>query len=394
MPTPLSGPGLGLPIAQNLYPTELQNAPYDFSTNEVVLYPGQQIPVPAGNWYINLGLYNVIQFLDPVTGVWRHGSGTSLHRGAFSVKSDGFNVRVANMTACPVSGIVTNVGVGGYKQGSTAITATGGTSTWAPIIDGNIVSISVTNAGAGYGVPPIVYIPAPPPAANNPNGVGGIPAVAWATIASGTVSTISLTNQGAGYAVAPVPVILPNPTDPNISTGITAATAVTILNTANGTLAGVLMTNPGAALAGINPGITLSVTGAGTQASASAIVMQTATKVSITTAGVGFGTLSAPIFSVGGVAPTGGIAANPASLGLSWLPRMLQAAATVAGASGSISLQNATIYDGGLFLSPPIAALAFGGTAAAGVGGVSISGPVIALTMGGQYDIVTMQPAP
>ena len=55
MPTPLSGPGVGLPIPQNLYPSELSNAPYDYGTNQLALAPGQQIPLPAGPWYISCG---------------------------------------------------------------------------------------------------------------------------------------------------------------------------------------------------------------------------------------------------------------------------------------------------------------------------------------------------
>ena len=57
MPAPLNGPGLGLFLPQYFYPTEFDNAPYDYSTNRQALAPGQQIPVPAGTWYINLGLY-------------------------------------------------------------------------------------------------------------------------------------------------------------------------------------------------------------------------------------------------------------------------------------------------------------------------------------------------
>ena len=42
MNAPLSGPGLGLPLPANLYPSELNNAPYDFATNKVCLAPGEK----------------------------------------------------------------------------------------------------------------------------------------------------------------------------------------------------------------------------------------------------------------------------------------------------------------------------------------------------------------
>ena len=39
----LSGPGIGLPLPQNLYPSYLQNAPIDTPTNKVALAAGDAI---------------------------------------------------------------------------------------------------------------------------------------------------------------------------------------------------------------------------------------------------------------------------------------------------------------------------------------------------------------
>ena len=58
----ISGPGVNLPYPQNLYPSELQNAPQDPSSNRLALAPGESFVLPAGDWYVNLGLYNVLQF--------------------------------------------------------------------------------------------------------------------------------------------------------------------------------------------------------------------------------------------------------------------------------------------------------------------------------------------
>src|ERR1700752_3224846 len=108
MPNPLSGPGVGLPFPQNLYPSDLYNAPIDASSNRLALAPGDSIVLPAGDWYISPGFYNVIQFLDPVTGIWTTTSSASFNRGLHFVKSDGFNYRVANLTGCIVSASVVN----------------------------------------------------------------------------------------------------------------------------------------------------------------------------------------------------------------------------------------------------------------------------------------------
>jgi len=393
MPAPLSGPGIGLNLPQNLYPTELNAAPYDFSTNKIALAPGEQLPVPAGTWYIQLGLYMVLQYLDPVTGIWSTGSSASYGRGMIYVKSDGFNVRIANLTGCPTGGVITNQG-GSYVQATTSISVTGGGgSLWTPIVGGGLgfSSVVTANAGAGYGVAPIVFIPAPPPANANANGVGGIQATGFCGIASGTVSGFTFTNPGAGYPTAPTPVVLPNPTDPNINVGITAATLSFSIVT-GGLLTGVLCTNNGAPLSNPN-NFTLTVSGAGTNGTIQGIAMQTVTTASVSTgAAAGYGTVSALVTTVGGVPPQGSITNNPDYLRLAWLPRPAQIGLTVTGA-GSLAPQLGSIYDGGLFNTnlAPGAVILLNNTLA-GTGSVNTA--AIALTMGSTTDICTMQPAP
>src|SRR6266446_551228 len=113
MPTPLSGPGLGLQIPQNLYPSELTSAPYDYGTNRVGLPAGTEIPVPAGVWYISLGMYLIAEYFDPVMNVWVWAASGMWNMGApFYVKSDGFNWRIANRLACPVGAVVLAGGTG------------------------------------------------------------------------------------------------------------------------------------------------------------------------------------------------------------------------------------------------------------------------------------------
>lgn len=392
MPAPLSGPGLGLALPQYLYPTELNNSPYDFATNAIALAPGEQLPIPAGTWYIRTGFYLVLQYLDPVTGVWTTGSSASYGRGTQYIKSDGFNARIANLTGCPTGAAVVAQGTN-YVQATTTVTAVGGGgSLWQPIVGGALgfASVVTANAGAGYGVAPIVFIPAPPPASNNANGVGGIQASGYCGIANGTVSGFTFTNPGAGYQTAPTPIVLPNPTDPNISTGITQAALSFSLVTGGG-ITGVLCTNNGAALSNPN-NFTLTVAGAGTGASLTGFAMQTVTSGSVSTgAAAGYGTVSALLSTIGGVPPTGTIS-NPEFNHIAWLPRPAQIALTVTGA-GSIAPQVGTIYDGGLFntnVAPGFILAAQPGLA--GTGTVNALG--FALTMGGTTDICSMQPAP
>lgn len=393
MPSPLSGPGLGLNLPQYLYPTELQNAPPDISTNSVAIAPGEQLPVPAGTWYINLGYYLVLQFLDPVTGTWRTGSSASLGRGLHYVKSDGFNCRIANLTGCPIGAAIV-AGGSSYVQASTTISVTPSTngSTWQPIVGGALgfSSVVTANAGAGYGVPPFVFIAAPPPASNNVNGVGGIQATGYVTIASGTVSGFSFTNPGAGYSTAPTAVVLPNPTDPNINTGITAATLSFSIVT-GGAITGVLCTNNGNPLTNPNSN-TLTVNGAGSAASLSVFAMQTIVKASVTGAGTGYGTTGFGLITYNGTPPTGGVV-NPESIGIAWLPRHAQIGFTISG-PGTVTVQLGTIYDGGLFATNAIPNYGLITSPLATASYTALTAPTIALTMGSATDIATLQPAP
>ena len=386
----ISGPGVGLPYPQNLYPSELYGAPPDAATNKITLAPGDTLPIPAGDWFVNVGQYCVLQFLDPVTNIWSLGPNAAWSGGHQFVVSDGFTVRVANLLGCPVSATVTAPGNGSYVQASTTITATGGTSTWVPIIGGAFAA-SILGYGAGYGVAPEIFIPAPPPASNNVNGVGGVPAQAYAAIASGTVSGVTMTNPGAGYPSGVTVVLIPSATDPNLSTGITNATVYFSLVNA-GSITGVLCTNPGVAITPAN--ITLTVAGAGANGTVTANVLQTVTAGSVSGFGAGYGTVAALLTTVGGVPSTGSITQNAEGLGLSWRPRPAQIGLAVTGATGCLAAQLGTIYDGGMFLcsSAPNYAIITQPVTSGSL--VSLTGATIALTMGSRPDIVTLQPAP
>jgi hypothetical protein len=280
-------------------------------------------------------------------------------------------------------------------QSSTTITAVGSTSTWLPIVGGALALVggTLTSSGAGYGIAPLVMIPPPPPAANNSNGVGGIPASGYCAIASGTVSGFTLTNKGAGYPSAPTAVIVPSPFDPNLATGITAATLAFSL-TNSGAITGVLCTNPGAPLT-TSTAITLTIAGAGTNATLAANIMTTMTGASVTGAGTGYGTLQALLTTVGGAPSVGTISSLPDILRLAWRPRPAQVGLTVlAAANGSLAPQDGAIYDGGLFVTsggvnPNVVILSQPLTATT----QAYVSATFALTFGATNDIVSLQPA-
>jgi hypothetical protein len=392
MPQPLSGPGIGLPINQNLYPSELGNAPYDFGTNKIGLAGGESIVLPAGDWYISLGNYLVLQFLDPIIGIWTNGSTAAWTGGYHFIKSDGFTTRIANLTGCPVGAVVAAYG-SGYVQATTTVAVTGGGgSAWQPIVGGQLTlavgSIVTGQGGAGYGVAPLVLIPPPPPPQSNSNGVGGIPASGYAVIASGTVSAFTFTNPGAGYPTPPVAVVVPSPFDPNLSTGITAAT-ITFSLTGSGSITGVLCTNNGAP---ISPptAITLTISGAGSQATIVPVMMQTIQSATVSGGGTGFGTVSAMLTTVGGSPSLGTITNGPDFNNLAWRPRPAQITLAITG-TGTVATQAGTVIDGGLFEGIPTPVVIAG--AQEGISG-SVVGPTIAFTMGTRADIAVIQQAP
>lgn len=391
MPAPLSGPGVGLPLAQALYPQILNNSPYSVSANEFGLGAGDELPIPAGTWLVGLGSYCILEFLNPLTGQWRQVPSSAWTGNYQYVKSDGFNVRVANRLGCPVGGVVVAPGNGSYVQASTSISVTGGGgSTWAPIIGGQLGGNTVNNVGAGYGVAPIVLIQAPAGPNSNANGVCGIQASAYASIQNGTVNGVTMVNPGAGYSGTTVTaLLLPNPTDPNISTGITTG-SVTFSVIAAGSITGVLCTNPGAPLS-TPANITLTVSGAGANGTVSPIMMQTVTAVSVVGSSTIAGVSGAAVTSQGGAPPQGTFTNSAPYLYLAGRARPLAATLTVGGV-GTIAAQVGTIYDSGVFYGVPTAILNTLNTTQ-GVGSVTGSSTVT-FVMGSRPDIVTLQPGP
>ena len=339
MPQPLSGPGIGLQVPQSLYPSNLTGGNIFTPTNVLSLAPGEALPIPAGRWEIDLGKYGSLQYLDPVTTSWTLlRSGTNNDGTAF-IWSDGFNVRIANLTGC-VAGAIVNVAGSGYTQSTTTITPSLGNSTWQAIVGGAVsTTVSVTTAGSGYGIAPLVFFDAPP----SP----GVQATGIAVLSGTSVSSITVLNQGAGYTTAPNVTILPNPADPNINSSITNATATATL-TGSGTLTAAICTNPGVSVA-----TTMSLTVAGTGGSSATVTplfLQTVTSMSVTTAGGGYGTAT-KLTTMNGYNNTATVAyTNPTFQLQEFVPRQADIPLTItSGAVTSIT----SIVDGGLFITAP-----------------------------------------
>jgi hypothetical protein len=387
----LSGPGVGLPLPQNLYPSYLQNAPLDTPTNKISLAAGDALIVPAGDWLVDAGSYCVVQFLDPVSNTWRAMPSSAWNGGFQFIKSDGFTIRVANLTGCVFNIVPTAYG-SAYVQASTTATVVGPANvTAAPIVGGQLTLVggTLTSVGAGYGMAPLVFIPAPPPPSNNANGIGGIQATAYTGITSGTVSFISFTNPGAGYPSAPIPVIVPNPADPNINVGITSAVAAFSL-VGSGSITGCLVTNNGSPLPDNSlANVSVVLAGAGSSGSLVANVLQTVKVATVVGTGLGYGTGNALIGSAGGSGSAGTVTNGPEVLGLNFRPRPANITLAVVG-SGSVAAQVGSIVDGGLFLSAPVPVVSINPAAT----GISISGATVSFVMGSRPDIITLQPAP
>ena len=361
----ISGPGVGLQLPQNLYPSELFNAPYDFSTNYQTLAGGDALVIPNGAHWVDPGSVGVIQYNDPVTGIWR---GLASARGQPQmIISDGFSWRIANLTGCPVAAIVV-VGGSAYVAGGVSVTPSAGNSTWQALVGGQCSVVTVGAAGSGYGVAPLVLIPAPP----SP----GVAATAYASISAGTVSGVTLNNVGAGYTTAPVAAIVPSPFDPNFNSA-TGAT-VTLGLVSAGSISAVLCTNPGAPLSNLTT-LTLTAAGAvGSGASISAVVMQTVTAA---TTGPSGGFTAAEIVTIGGVPAGVPQWTNPEVEPTTYRPRPANIGLTIS--SGTISAT--TIFDGGLFLGTPTAAVI-------GSGSTLSTSALVTLTMGTAATNVLFQP--
>lgn len=371
----IGGSGVAVPYPQSLYPTELYGAPYDAPTNYVGLPPGAAVYLQPGDFEVSIGEVSFLQYPDPVTGIWRS---FPAFRGQTSrVNSNGFNHRIANLTACPVSAVVANGG-SGFAQGTATVTSNVGGSLWQAIVGGALSVSTITAAGAGYGVTPLLYIGAPP----NP----GVQATGHVVLTGTSVTSVVLDNVGAGYTTAPVALILPSQFDPNYNTtSITPASVTLVLNTATATaITAALPMNNGASLATLSALTLTAAGGAGTGATLTPLVLQAVASASVVAGGGGWGTATTPaaIQTIGGQTTATSAIGNPAVELTKFRPRQALIGATTSSAG---LLSAPVVIDSGLFVAAPTPVIVPGGTLPTTLASV-------ALTMGGVFDTIMLQP--
>lgn len=378
MPTVINGPGVGLPFPQPLYPSNLNGTALDVNSNYIGLPPGGSIVLPATNGMgiiVDTGAVSTLEWLDPVTGVWRLDQRTS--NGQQHITSDGFTRRVSNLTGCVVAAIIAGGG-SLFAQATATITSNVGGSTWQAVVGGSLSVSTITAAGSGYSIPPILHITLPP----SP----GIPATGYCVLTGNSVTTVSLVNFGAGYLTATVgAAILPSPFDPNAGT-ITQASVTIILNAANsGAICGALCTYNGGPLSTISALTLTAAGGSGTGATITPLVMQCITSASVVAGGGGFGDAAMPGggFTTGGGGTTSVSAiANPAIEMTNFKPRQGQLSFT-SSALGSLSAP--VVTDPGLFLTAPTVLLSSGGSIPTTLASVTVA-------MGNLNDTIMIQP--
>jgi hypothetical protein len=188
--------------------------PFVFNTSgafPVTLAGGEYFYPPPGNYLFALGNQTALQWWDPVAYSWR--ALASPGDSTNSIDCDGYNYRLMNMSGVTTSALITNAGSGGTngigptQTGTTVSFAAGssnpgGTAAGYVIIGGALSAPTVTQAGSGFLVPPLILIDPPPQ--------GGIQATATCTLtAGGGISTVTLTNAGAGYTSVPNYYVVP-----------------------------------------------------------------------------------------------------------------------------------------------------------------------------------------
>lgn len=162
-------------------------------TIPVVLQPGQQFVLPAGQWIVNTGRYTDIQTYDSVAYRWR--AVPTQPGTAHVISSDGVNFRISNSTGTPIGAVISNVGNGNATNGynTVTVTASSGSSTWATLVGGSLNTTVTVTAGGNFSLPPILVWQ---PAGNQT--FPFVPPEFCCNIASNTINTVTVNYPGSG----------------------------------------------------------------------------------------------------------------------------------------------------------------------------------------------------
>jgi hypothetical protein len=338
--------GAGIPLNLNNAPASNQPVggvtfTTGRGTNVLTLSASESFILPAGTYLIAPGPYTSLQWLDPVTQIWRTINATN-SEGFEAIDSDGANWRLANLTGCPIGALITNAGSGltngiGTTATGLTVTASSGSSTWQPVVGGAINStVTITAAGSGYLYPPILVFDAPP--------AGGIQASGVCTISAGVINAVTVTNQGAGYVVAPNITLINDPRDTAGTGGILTVNSTLA---GSGTMTALYPTNQGTALTAVptftfSPASTLAAT----------CVMNfvvTSFTIGSGVSGAGYGNAQPfLVLSQGGIVAgtrASDVAGPITDKGLT-IPRMAQIAGTTA-STGKLQISGSVVTDAG-----------------------------------------------
>lgn len=256
----------------------------------VTLAGGGAYYFPSGEYIISLPASNmVLEWFNPIAQSW-----VTVTAASDYISADGYNLRLRNTTsgvsvASFTAGSGGTNGIGFAATGAAVsivapLTTGGITATAYAIVGGSVAAPTVTQAGSGFTMPPLVVIDAPPP--------GGIQATATATLtAGGGISAITMANVGAGYAASPNFYLIPqtayyqggpsggvaaapipapglvapqNAVPGNQNTSSAGALLTSNALTGSGTLTGVVIINPGTGYTAIAPAATVTGVGAAT----------------------------------------------------------------------------------------------------------------------------------
>lgn len=195
----------------------------------VSLMPGQVFILPAGQWQVVCGRYTLPQWYDTNRGMWRN---FTVQPGQTTVmSSDGTNMRIANLTGCPIGALITNVGAGNATNGynTIGVTISAGNSTWGTLVGGSVnCNCNITAAG-NYGLPPLIFWS---PGANQT--LPYIPPQFNCTIqANGNLATVSVVDQGAGLTSTGTLTVVQQPGDTNPGGGTVIIAGNNLTNSGN-----------------------------------------------------------------------------------------------------------------------------------------------------------------
>jgi len=343
-------------------------------SNAVSLGAGSGYNIPPNNYMVTPGPYSSLQYLDPVTKVWRT-IGASSSLAPYLADSDGGNYRLKNLSGCVIGALITNAGSGLTNGiGTVTIAASAGGSAWTSVVGGAInATVAITTAGTLYTYPPILVIDAPP--------VGGIQATAHCTVTGGAIASVVVDDQGAGYTAAPKITVINDPRDTTGSGGVLTVNATLA---GSGTLTAMYPTDNGTALTAV-PTFTFSPA---STIAATAVMNFVATGITVGVGGAVYGNAQPFLVCVPPAIVSGAsVLVNPRTHTGLTMPR----ASWIAGTStvgGAVTATGAVVTDAGFgHQAVPNGFVIIGGS-----GGPVTTSAQVTVTVGGITDVSYLQP--